>query len=155
MYLRIISIIAFTPSYYFDFYSPFLYCLMVEGCWVLSVASKLPLTNAQSVLSNSCCHLSPLTESISLRLPPQVCYPAQTQPFGLLLQVKGSLSSGHHTGSTWNCTTACKGHERGDVSGASGFNFHSTLQGILADTHSVPPQNGLHILAPFPPCCSL
>ena len=86
-----------------------------------SVASELSLRTVQSVVSDLKCHFSSLTELISLGLPPKVCPPAQTQPFRLLSQVEGKLSLGHHTGSTWNYTTSCEAHERGNLSVASGL----------------------------------
>ena len=61
-----------------------------------------------------------MTEQISLGLPAQVCPPTQTQPYGLLSWVEGTLSLGHQTDSAWNCPTACKAHERHDLSGAFG-----------------------------------
>ena len=114
------------PSYYFDFYSCFLYCPVVEGCcmWFF-VASELPLTTVQSVISTLWCHLSPMTELISFRLPLQVWPLTQSQPFGLLSWVEGTLSLGHHTGSTSNCPAACEAHETDDLSGASALCSHS------------------------------
>ena len=136
--------------HYFDFYSHFLHFPMVKGCamW-FSVVCESPLTTAQSGLLNSWYHLSPLTELISIGLSPQVCPPADTQPFGLLSWVEGTLSLGHYACSTWNHATACKAHEIDNLSGASGLCPNSTSWGILAEPHSVSPPNGLHIPAPF------
>ena len=54
---------------------------------------------------------------------------------------------GHHTGSAWNCTTACKAHERGNPLSTFEPHLHSTSYGILAEQHSELPLVGLHILS--------
>ena len=61
------------PLHYVDFYYHSLHFPTVEGYWLwFSVAPALPLTAAWFALSDLQCHPSPLTELISLRLPPQV-----------------------------------------------------------------------------------
>ena len=113
--LMIILNVAFNPHIIFDSYSHshFLHFPMVEGCWMqFLVASELQLATAQFILSDLQYHLSPVTELISLRLPPLFCPSAQTQPYRLLSWVEGTLSSGHHTESSWNHATACEAHER-------------------------------------------
>ena len=112
--LAVVSIVALAPCIMLVSIT-ISYLLTVKGCWLwFSVVPALPLTDVQFALSDLWYHPSPPTELISLRLPPKDHPLALTQPYWLLSWVNGTLSLGHHKGSTWNCTTACKVHERGD-----------------------------------------
>ena len=136
------------PLYYVNFYYHSLHLLTVEGCWLWFPVSPTPaLPDVWLALSDSQCCPSPLTELISLRLPPWVSPFALTQPYGLLSWVEGTLSSGHHTSSTWNHATACKANERGDPLSVFEPHLHSASLGVPAELHLGPPLIGLHILS--------
>ena len=84
MSFMIISIVAFFPHIIF-IPIPISYIshwLRIAGCSSLW-PSESPLKTAQFILSDLQCHLSPLTEPMSLGLP-RCVLPAQNQPYRLL-----------------------------------------------------------------------